>query len=60
MFVELALEILAKLGRGSVGGDLRAQNVGSRVPAKPSRFEHWGAHEDLPPIDSRPKLAKIS
>ena len=23
-------------------------NVGSWVPAKPSRFEHWGAHEDLP------------
>ena len=22
--------------------------VGSRVPAKPSRFKHWGAHEYLP------------
>ena len=22
--------------------------VGSRVPAKPSRFEHWGAHKDFP------------
>ena len=25
-----------------------APNVGSWVLAKPSRFEHWGAHEDLP------------
>ena len=24
-----------------------APNVGFRVPAKPLRFEHWGAHEDL-------------
>ena len=24
-----------------------ALNVGFRVPAKPLRFEHWGAHEDL-------------
>ena len=22
-------------------------SVGFRVPAKPLRFEHWGAHEDL-------------
>ena len=22
-------------------------NVGFRVPAKPLRFEYWGAHEDL-------------
>ena len=28
--------------------------VGSRVPAKPSRFEHWGAREDLLPTDPRP------
>ena len=34
--------------------------VGSRVPAKPLRFVHWGAREDLPPIDPRPNLAKIS
>ena len=37
-----------------------APNVGSRVPAKPSRFEHWGAHEDLPPTDPRPSFTKIS
>ena len=24
--------------------------VGFRVPAKPLRFEHWGAHEDLSPL----------
>ena len=24
-----------------------APNVGFRVPVKPLRFEHWGAHEDL-------------
>ena len=37
-----------------------APNVGFRVPAKPLRFEHWGAREDLPPIDPHPNLAKIS
>ena len=26
--------------------------VGFRVPAKPLRFEHWGAHEDLTPSSS--------
>ena len=25
-----------------------APNVGFRVPAKPLRFKHWGAHEDFP------------
>ena len=30
-----------------------APNIGYRVPAKPLRFEHWGAHEDF----SLPKLA---
>ena len=28
--------------------------VGSRVPAKPSRFEHWGAREGFLPIDPCP------
>ena len=28
--------------------------VGSWVPAKPSRFELWGAHEDFLPTDPRP------
>ena len=28
-------------------------NVGFQVPAKPLRFEHWGAHEDLSPPSSR-------
>ena len=27
--------------------------VGLRVPAKPLRFELWGAHEDLSPPSSR-------
>ena len=27
-----------------------APNVGLRVPAKPLRFELWGAHEDLSPL----------
>ena len=31
-----------------------APNVGFWVPAKPLRFEHWGAHEDLSPSSSRP------
>ena len=31
-----------------------APNVGYRVPAKPLRFELWGAREDLPPTDPRP------
>ena len=34
-----------------------APNVGYRVPAKPLRFELWGAHEDLPPTDPRPKAS---
>ena len=34
--------------------------VGSRVPAKPSRFEHWGAHEDLPLPTHALNLATIS
>ena len=37
-----------------------APNVGSRVPAKPSRFEHWGAHEDLPLPNHALNLAMIS
>ena len=28
--------------------------VGSWVPAKPSRLEHWGAREGFIPIDPRP------
>jgi len=28
--------------------------IGSRVPTKPSRFEHWGAREGFLPIDPRP------
>ena len=34
--------------------------VGSRVPAKPLRFEHWGAHEDLPLPNHALNLATIS
>ena len=34
-----------------------AMSVGYRVPAKPLRFELWGAHEDLPPTDPRPKTS---
>ena len=30
-----------------------APNVGFRVPAKPSRFEHWGAPKDLSPSLAR-------
>ena len=37
-----------------------APNVGSRVLAKPSRFEHWGAHEDLPLLNHALSLATIS
>ena len=35
-------------------------NVGSRVPAKTLRFEHWGAHEDLPLPNHALSLAAIS
>ena len=41
-------------GRGSGAPLPGAPNVGSRVPAKPSRFEHWGARGDFPPTDLRP------
>ena len=34
--------------------------VGFRVPAKPLRFEHWGAHEDLPLPNHALNLATIS
>ena len=42
------------MGRGSAEGNSDAPlpgapNVGFRVPAKPLRSEHWGAHEDSPP-----------
>ena len=30
--------------------------VGYGVPAKPLRFELWGAHEDLLPTDPRPQI----
>ena len=47
--------------RESFGAPLPgAPNVGSRVPAKPSRFEHWGAHEDLPLPNHALSLAGIS
>ena len=35
-------------------------NVGFRVPAKPLRFEHWGAHEDFPLPNHALNLAAIS
>ena len=31
--------------------------VGCRVPAKPLRFELWGAREDLSPTDPRPNAS---
>ena len=31
--------------------------VGYQVPAKPLRFELWGAHKDLLPTDPRPKTS---
>ena len=34
--------------------------VGFRVPAKPLRFEHWGAHEDFPLPNIALSLAAIS
>ena len=34
--------------------------VGYRVPAKPLRFEHWGAHEDLPLPNHALSLTVIS
>ena len=34
--------------------------VGYRVPAKPLRFELWGAHEDLLPTETRPKPRRDS
>ena len=30
-------------------------DVGYRVPAKPLKFELWGAHEDLLPTETRPQ-----
>ena len=33
---------------------LEIEVVEYRVPAKPLRFELWGAREDLPPTDPRP------
>ena len=45
--------------KGSFGAPLPgAPNVGSRVPAKPSRFEHWGVREDLLPTDPRPSFLR--
>ena len=41
-------------GRGSGATLPGAPNVRSRVPAKPSRFEHWGARGDFLPTDLRP------
>ena len=37
-----------------------APNVGFRVPAKPLRFEHWGAREDLPLPNHALTLTAIS
>ena len=37
-----------------------APNVGFRVPAKLLRFEHWGAHEDLPLPNHALSLTVIS
>ena len=37
-----------------------APNVGFWVPVKPSRFEHWGAHEDFPLPNLALSLAAIS
>ena len=37
-----------------------APNVGFRVPAKPLRFKHWGAHEDFPLPNHALSLAAIS
>ena len=43
-------------GRESSGAPLPgAPNVGYRVPAKPLRFELWGAHEDHLPTETRPE-----
>ena len=35
-------------------------SIGSRVLAKPLRFEHWGAHEDFPLPNIALSLAAIS
>ena len=48
-------------GRDSSGAPLPgAPNVGYRVPAKPLRFELWGAHEDLLPTETRPQPLRNS
>ena len=36
-----------------------APNVGFRIPAKPLRFEHWGAHGDFPLPNLTLSLAAI-
>ena len=53
------------MGRGSAEGNSGAPlpgapNVGFRVPAKPLRFEHWGAHEDSPLPNHALSLTAIS
>ena len=39
---------------------LVSDSVGFRVPAKPLRFEQWGAHEDLPLPNHALSLTAIS
>ena len=46
-------------GRGSGAPLPGAPNVGSRVLAKPLRFELWGARRDLLPTDLLPRLAMV-
>ena len=48
---EEALWVSFSDGNGTGAG------VGYRVPAKPLRFELWGAREDLPPTDPRPNAS---